>query len=167
MSADWDAIKNEYIFTRISTRDLARKHGVSHSQVARRSAKEDWAEKRETLRNKTETLCIQKTAEAVSTAQANRNVRLMSGGEKIAELIHERLDQITEERKIKSYELKAIAETLKTIRDLYESDTTPDSDDDGDGLKEALSAAACEVCSGEDDSYLLPGGGCDGEEESR
>lgn len=164
--ADWVIIKNEYISTQISTRDLAKKYGVSHSQVARRSSREKWAKQRETLRNETETLCIQKTAEAVSTAIVDRNMQLMGGGDKIVSLLHERLDQISADGKIRSYELKAIAETFKTIRDLYDTDTTPPADQEGDGLKEALDAVACEVCTGEDDSCMLPGGGDDAEEES-
>lgn len=126
---DWAVIKNEYVNTNISTRELAKKYGVSHSQVARRSAKSKWPEQRETLRNKTEALCLQKTAEAVSSLQADRNVQLLEGGQKAASLLLQRLRQMEMDGKIKTYEVKAITEALKNIRELYKSDEKVAEDD--------------------------------------
>lgn len=122
VSVDWLQIKMEYVTTQISTRELARKHGLSHSQIARRSSKEGWAALRETARNETETLCIQKTVQAVSDCQADRMVQLMQGGEQSARLLIQRLDQIAQSGKIKPYEIKAITEALKNVRDLYKVD---------------------------------------------
>lgn len=162
---DWVSIKTEYISTQISTRELAKKHGVSHSQVARRSAVEKWVEQRETLRNKTETLCIQKTAEAVSDLQADRITQLLSAGQKAACLLSSRLDQMADDGKIKTYEIKAITEALKNVRDLYETEGADAGAKEDDGLISALSATAEQVCNGEDDSCMLPEVD-DGEEES-
>lgn len=122
MSVDWLKIKTEYVTTQISTRDLAKKHGLSHSQIARRSSKEGWASLRETARNETETLCVQKTIQAVSAFQADRIVQLMEGGDLSARLLIERLNQIAQSGKIKPYEIKAITEALKNVRDLYKAD---------------------------------------------
>ena len=122
MSVDWLKIKTEYVTTQISTRDLAKKYGLSHSQIARRSSKEGWAVLRETARNETETLCVQKTIQAVSAFQADRIVQLMEGGDLSARLLIERLNQIAQSGKIKPYEIKAITEALKNVRDLYKAD---------------------------------------------
>lgn len=122
MSVDWLKIKTEYVTTQISTRDLAKKYGLSHSQIARRSSKEGWAALRETARNETETLCLQKTIQAVSDFQADRIVQLMEGGDLSARLLIERLNQIAQSGKIKPYEIKAITEALKNVRDLYKAD---------------------------------------------
>lgn len=159
---DWVEIKNEYISTQISTRKLAEKHGVSYQTLRDKAKREKWVLQRSKIGAKSE----QKTAEAISTEQSNRIVSLMSACCKVSDLLNIRLDQMISDEKIKTYELKAITEALKNIRDLYETDTTPDGDEDSDGLMEALNATASDVCSGDDDSYLLPGGGCDGEEES-
>lgn len=70
-----------------------------------------------------------KTAEAVADAYADRNAVLTAAGERAAQLLTARLEQIMEEGKVKSYEVKAIAEALKTIRDLYRTDIAPDDDD--------------------------------------
>ena len=126
---DWVSIKNEYITTQISTRDIAKKYGVSHSQIARRSAREKWAQQRETLRNETETLWLQKTAEAVSDVQTDRVVQLMEGGQLAVELLIERLHEMRCSGKIKTYEVKAITEALKNARDLYKTDERPYDDD--------------------------------------
>lgn len=126
---DWAAIKTEYITTQISTRDIAKKYGVSHSQIARRSSREKWAQHRETLRNETETLWLQKTAEAVSDVQTDRSVQLMEGGQLSVELLIERLREMKLSGKIKTYEVKAITEALKNVRDLYKTDERPSDDD--------------------------------------
>lgn len=163
MSADWTAIKAEYLNTQISTRKLAEKYGVSYPSLRDRAKREDW--KCERSKNVANTL--RKTADAVSGAHVDRITELMDGSRQAAALLIGRLGQMAEEGKIKTYEIKAITEAFKNIRDLYETDTTPEDGEDSDGLMDALNATASEVCSGEDDSFMLPGGGNDGEEESR
>ena len=45
-SPDWEAIRNEYIQTTISQRDLAAKHGVSYRTLSKRSTAEGWVDLR-------------------------------------------------------------------------------------------------------------------------
>lgn len=114
--ADWVSIKNEYICTQISTRDLAKKHGVSYSALEKRCRKDGWAAER----GKTAANMRQKTVEAASAAQADRVVELLNGGRKAAALLISRLDQIAEEQEaVNPYEIKAITGALKNVRDLY------------------------------------------------
>ena len=44
---DWDEIHSEFVRANISLRDLAKKHGMSYSYLAKRSSKENWFEQRE------------------------------------------------------------------------------------------------------------------------
>ena len=44
---DWDAIKQEYISTNISQRELAEKYGVSVSSLGKRCASEGWSQNKE------------------------------------------------------------------------------------------------------------------------
>lgn len=47
MAIDWGTIHQEYISTRISQRDLARKYGISFVTVSRHATAEDWKTDRE------------------------------------------------------------------------------------------------------------------------
>ena len=127
--ADWVAIRAEYISTQISTRDLAKKHGVPYSTLRKRAEKEEWAQARKDQERKTAALVAQKTAEAVSTVQAERMAQLMDASRKAADLLMERLDQMAREGNVKPYEVKAITEALKNVRALYQTDGTARDDD--------------------------------------
>lgn len=124
--ADWVALRNEYISTRISTRDLAQKHDVKYATLRDRAARERWSELRAEHTSKVVAKTEQKTIEAVSSDHASRVLRLIEGGERSAELLLVRLDQMSKSGKVKPYEIKAITESLKHIRDLYRIDTGAD-----------------------------------------
>ena len=51
---DWDAIKQEYISTNISQRELAEKYGVSVSSLGKKCASEWWSGLRKKFRKKVE-----------------------------------------------------------------------------------------------------------------
>ena len=127
--ADWVSIKTEYINTQIGFRGLAAKYGVSKNTIARKAKEEGWAEERDRQRDRIGALVGQKTAEAVSDAQADRITQLLSGGQKAACLLSSRLDQMADDGKIKTYEIKAITEALKNVRDLYKTGEFPTEDD--------------------------------------
>ena len=44
--AMWEAIRNEYITSDISTRDIAKKYGICVATVYKHSGKEKWVERR-------------------------------------------------------------------------------------------------------------------------
>lgn len=117
--ADWVSIKTEYISTQISTRDLAQKHGVKYSTLRDRALREKWSKARSDYTSMLIAKTEQKTAEAVSDAQADRVSELMSAGAKAARMLSAQLDRMEESGKVKTYEVKAITESLKNIRDLY------------------------------------------------
>lgn len=57
---NWDKIKNEYVTSRISYRDLAEKHEVPFDTLKYRAKKEKWVEKRKEFRHKVATKSQQK-----------------------------------------------------------------------------------------------------------
>lgn len=125
--ADWVTIRSEYISTQISTRDLAKKHGVPYSTLRKRAEKEAWAQLRSKQGRIVDALVAQKTAEAVSDAEADRITHLMAAGAKAARILSEQLDRMEESGDISTYEIRAIVESLKHVRDLYKSSPAPDS----------------------------------------
>lgn len=129
MSVDWLKIKTEYVTTQISTRDLAQKHGVPYSTLRKRAEKENWSEERKKQGRKVSAKVAQKITETVACAQADRITQLMDFTQTSAELLGVRLEQMKRSGKVKSYEVKAITEALKNIRDLYRTDETAADDD--------------------------------------
>jgi len=117
VSADWTAIKAEYINSRISTRSLAQKHGVPYPTLRKRAEKENWVQERAQQERKTVAEVSQKTAEAVATAEAERATVLCSISTKAARFLDERLDNLIGSG-AKAYEIKAIMETARIIRDM-------------------------------------------------
>lgn len=57
---NWLKIKEEYITTSISQRDLADKHGVSYNTLMKRATKEKWLELREKAEKKATEKLLQK-----------------------------------------------------------------------------------------------------------
>lgn len=121
---DWPFIKNEYIHTRISTRELARKHGVSYSTLSSRAASEGWAAER----SKTEAEVWQKTAEAAKNTRTDRMLLVIQMGERVVDMACKKLDEMNASGKINVYEIKSITEVLKNVRDLYKNAGTEDDD---------------------------------------
>ena len=126
---DWLKIKTEYVTTQISTRDLAQKYEVPYITLRRKAEKESWAEERKEHERKVSANVSQKITEAVSCAQADRIAQLMDFTQTSAELLGVRLEQMKRSGKVKSYEVKAITEALKNVRDLYRTDESAADDD--------------------------------------
>ena len=123
MSADWTAIRNEYITSSVSQRKLARKYGVSQASINRRSKAEKWDESRESFRFK----AIQKATDAVAESEADRAVILSNISTKAAVFLDQRLDNLIGTG-AKAYEIKAIMETVKIIRELDKESAAPEDD---------------------------------------
>lgn len=63
---NWDELKNEYINTNISQRELAKKYGVSATAVANKCKVQKWVEQKEKQLSKTCAKVEQKTAEKIA-----------------------------------------------------------------------------------------------------
>ena len=78
---DWIKIKNEYISTKISTRLLAEKHGISVSTLMKRSAAEGWGAEKKKQGSKIEAKVKQKTASQIASREADRITRILALGD--------------------------------------------------------------------------------------
>lgn len=85
---DWDAIKQEYISTNISQRELAEKHGVSVSSLGKRCASEGWSGLRKKFRKKVE----KKTMEKISRKKACELAKIGDCADKLVRLIDDSLN---------------------------------------------------------------------------
>lgn len=110
---NWEEIKTEYITTDISQRALAKKYGVSASQIARHSKAESWVDERERHKSKT----LAKTLDKVSTKEAGRLARLIDATNNAVEVA---VKAFEDEQQLNRY--------LVTRKEVYSS---PVLDDDG------------------------------------
>lgn len=115
---DWMTIKSEYISTRISTRELAQKHGVSYSTLEKRARREQWTAERGRIAAE----AWQKTTEATTSAKVDAMTRVIEAGEKAESLIKRRLDEMEQGAHFSAGELKTITAALKDLRDLYRTE---------------------------------------------
>ena len=85
---DWDAIKQEYISTNISQRELAEKYRVSVSSLGKRCASEGWSGLRKKFRKKVE----KKTMEKISRKKACELAKIGDCADKLVRLIDDSLN---------------------------------------------------------------------------
>ena len=85
---DWDAIKQEYISTNISQRELAKKYGVSVSSLGKRCSSEGWSGLRKKFRKKVE----KKTMEKISRKKACELAKIGACADKLVRLIDDSLN---------------------------------------------------------------------------
>lgn len=92
---DWQAIRTEYITSRISLKDLAEKHGIRRATVTERSRKEGWTSLRKLYVEKT----IKKTIEKESTKTANKLAKELAIADGIADVLAKALKDTDQFRK--------------------------------------------------------------------
>lgn len=111
--ADWQKIKTEYITTDTSYRKLAKKFGVSGTQIASVGKQEEWVE----LRKQYQCKALAKTLNAISSAQANRAKRLQTVADKLLSRVERTIDAMGDaECDTSAY--RQIAATIKDIKDI-------------------------------------------------
>lgn len=91
---DWIAIKNEYINTNLSYRDLAEKYSVSKSQISNKGKEENWKELRKEQRDKIGTKLGQKTADKIVEEKIDLLSRINSAAENLLNKIEEATEQL-------------------------------------------------------------------------
>lgn len=92
--ADWLKIRNEYVSGSISYRKLAEKYDVSFPTLRDKANREGWSALREGQRNKVLSKTLQKTAEVVSTKEANRIGRILSAADTLLAKLEEAATQL-------------------------------------------------------------------------
>lgn len=105
-----EKIKKEYITTTIGLRELARKYGVSASNLSVKAKKEGWDKVVDRINEKTE----QKTIERISDKRAANN-------EKALEILTEMLKKVEEALKnVNKKDIGALRSLIQSMKDLGE-----------------------------------------------
>ena len=145
--ADWIKIKNEYINGDISQRKLAEKHGVPYSTLRHRAAKENWIADKESQRIKMGTKLAQKTAEKISDIESDRMAKIMTLADDAIDILQKALKQTTSTKKVETYRLRQIVQSIKDLKDIVKIDPRDNSDTEiaDDGFIDALNAKAGDI----------------------
>lgn len=121
MGVDWLKIRNDYITLGLGAEEIARKYGVKASTVRSRAHRGKWADATQQQRNAVATLCNEKSAQAVATAEADRLSAAARIRAKATQYLDKRMDTLLESGQ-KAYEVKVVMETLRLIADMEKSD---------------------------------------------
>ena len=144
---NWSKIKTAYVTSEMSQREVAKKYGVSESQLAVRASNEGWVQLRREHRRKVEEKAKQKAADKKADMMAAQLVDIGTAGENLAALIAEistetRSLRIGRTKKADTKAIRNLTGSLKdlvdVLRDVYE---LPDLHDKqkgqrGDGAQE-------------------------------
>lgn len=123
---DWPKLKSEYVTTAISTRALAKKHGLAYSTVARRAANEAWSEARREFESTYVSEVEQKVVKATSDKATDLLSRELRIAEKLSEIIEKKI--LTEGEEISTYAIKNYANTIKILEQVKRSITGQNTD---------------------------------------
>lgn len=107
-TTNWEEIKREYVSTKISMREIARKYGFSVSTVSERAKKEGWKRTAERVRTVTEQKYVEKLADAK-----------VSNADKAMRIIDKLMDKIEESIKVvKPGDVQATKQLVGAMKDL-------------------------------------------------
>ena len=84
-SVDWTPIRNEYVTTKVSYRQLSEKYGVAIGNISKVSIREHWREQREQFVQK----AFKKAEEKACNKEANRLARLITATTKAIDVAME------------------------------------------------------------------------------
>lgn len=91
---DWAKIKNEYISTDISQREIAKKYGIAPSTVARRAKKESWFADREKFESETRAKIAQKLSDSVAKNEVDRLTRVLGLSDLLSDKIEKAINEL-------------------------------------------------------------------------
>lgn len=126
---NWGKMRTEYVTTAISQRELAKKHKVSLSQLAKICSKEGWPEKRKNHRSKTAERAEQKLQEKQAGEMADQLEDIRKAGDNLAAMIaqvsgDEKNVRNGTSRKPDTKAIKnltsALRDVLDVLRDVYD-----------------------------------------------
>lgn len=108
-SIDWVKIRNEYICSGISQRELANKYNLSLSTLSKRAKKEDWVGKRQVQQNKTAAKMRQKSKDAQVEKRLTQLERLSRLTDKLIDKVELAMEQLDR------YVLTETTSTVKVV----------------------------------------------------
>lgn len=117
---NWSKMRAEYVTGSASQRELAKKYGVSASQVAEHASNEGWAKKRREYRRKTEAKAVQKAQERKAETMAAQLSDIGTAAENLSALIAEVSTEAKSLRvgRSKKADTKAIRNLTGALKDL-------------------------------------------------
>lgn len=121
MGVDWTKIRNEYINTDIGMRRWLRNTGWVQTRSNRAQPVRNGQKHAQSSASKPRTKCVQKSAQAVAAAEADRLSAAARIRAKATQYLDKRMDTLLESGQ-KAYEVKVVMETLRLIADMEKSD---------------------------------------------
>ena len=109
---DWAAIRQDYLLTEASQRDLAKKYGVSKSLIAKKAKEEDWKGKRGQFMDKVGNEVIEATKEIA----VNRALAICESADKLLVKVNQLLDL---EDALSPRDLKSLSSTLLDLKMIH------------------------------------------------
>ena len=114
---DWDTIRQDYVTSRMSTKDIAEKYGISRVKtVETRCAKEGWVQQRKEYIEKTAMKVTEKVSEKVSENQSEILAKVLTcvnvGADKALKLL---------EGNVRPTDLEHIINSLQGIENMARS----------------------------------------------
>lgn len=113
---DWDAIRREYVTTKISTTALAEKLGIRYRTLADRCRKDGWVQQRKDYESKVAERTSEKVAEKVAENQSEILAKVLTCVDVGADRAMELLDG-----RVKPTDLEHIINSLQGIENMARS----------------------------------------------
>ena len=113
---DWNAIRREYISSRLSVREIAEEHGIRVRTVEDKCAKEGWVKQRKEFAARVAEKTTEKTTEKVAESQSEILAKVLTcvdiGADRALSLL---------EGKVKATDLEHIINSLQGIENMARS----------------------------------------------
>ncbi len=113
---DWDAIRREYVTTKISTTELAEKHGIRYRTLADQCRKNGWVQQRKDYESKVAERITDKVAEKTAENQSEILAKVLTcvdvGADKAMKLL---------EGNVRATDLEHIINSLQGIENMARS----------------------------------------------
>jgi len=121
-TADWDAIERDFRTGTLTLREMAEKHGVVHSTIARRAEKHGWSrDLTEAIRQATNAKLVQQTVQQLcDEAHQGATQTVLAAAEINAAIIRKhrtRLDALARDADIARQKLMSLTETVTEPKD--------------------------------------------------
>jgi hypothetical protein len=106
---DWDSIRQEYIATNISTKELAKKHKVRLATLSEKCSKEHWVAKRKEYKKRLSEKTSEKLCSKMATKKANEFAEILD----LTGLAQKRLHEMLQKDNLKTSDVRNIMESLE------------------------------------------------------
>lgn len=129
---DWLKIRNEYITTEISQRDISKKYNISWNTLSKRANREEWAKKRKEYYNNSANRSQQILTEKNAEKAVNRIESILKIADTISPKIEKAVSQLElmlisgeaiDTGVVDTYKLRQVVQSLKDLKEIVSGDT--------------------------------------------